>query len=199
LRCVWLLALLLTAFADPAAADSIDGLLTGKVATPRPLGRIIFCREHVKLCSGLAQTKPLPATSELMTLLAQVNVAVNHAITYQREVPVRMPVENRPGKFVMVERWEINPKVGDCEDFSVSKMVALMKAGLPRSALRFAVYRLPDGTPHAVLTVETTDGTLVLSNLSDRVMPWREITDARWVGVERVSPQGFMGFWELRK
>jgi hypothetical protein len=80
---------------------------------------------------------------ELMTLLAQVNVAVNHAITYQREVPVRMPVENRPGKFVMVERWEINPKVGDCEDYAVSKMVALIKAGLPRSALRFAVYSSP--------------------------------------------------------
>jgi predicted transglutaminase-like cysteine proteinase len=183
---------------SPALGDSINAIATGDPLGPPPLSWVLFCKEHQPWCSKLPATKPLEMTPELSALLSRVNVSINHAITYRSDTLKPRPVANRPGKVVMVESWDIDPAEGDCDDYSVSKLAHLIKAGLPRSALRIAIYRLPDGVYHSVLTVETTAGTMVLSNLSDRVMPWREVPHARWVGVERVTRFGYMGFGELR-
>jgi predicted transglutaminase-like cysteine proteinase len=196
LRCAIVAGLLF--LCSPAAADSIDTIATGAAASPRPLGWEMFCREHRNWCAGLPATKPLPATTDLMVLLARVNVAVNRAITYRPDRGVIMAVKDRAASSIRVEEWTIGPNYGDCDDYSVTKLARLIDAGLPRSALRLAVYRLPNGVHHAVLTVETGAGTLVLSNLSDAVMPWRAVPSAEWRMVERVSEYGFMGLWELR-
>ena len=112
----------------------------------------------------------MPLTPALMMTLARINAEVNHEIVYRPDVLDLIPV-NRPDRTILVERWTVEPKYGDCDDYAVTKLARLMRAGLPRPALRLAVYRLPSQQYHAVLTVETTEGTLVLSNLTDRVMP----------------------------
>lgn len=185
--------------AAPAAADSIDSIATGHGLRSMPIGREFFCKEHPSWCSGLPQTKPLKMTKGLMDQLSRVNREVNAAITYKPDTLRPVPVKNRPGESVMVERWSIDPKTGDCEDYAVSKLSHLIDIGIPRSALRLAIYRLPSGAYHSVLTVDVDDNTMVLSNLTDKVLPWREVPDADWIGVERVSPHGFMGFWQLRE
>jgi predicted transglutaminase-like cysteine proteinase len=186
--------LLILSMISPSLADSIDSIATWHAARPRPLGLTLFCREHPEWCERLPATKPILGTK----ILEAVNVAVNHEIIYRRDQPVIRAVVARPGESVMVDTWEISPRYGDCEDYAVTKLARLIDAGLPRSALRLAFYRLPSGTSHTVLTAETTEGTLVLSNLSDRLLSWREIK-GEWIGLERVSEYGFMGVWALKQ
>lgn len=69
-----------------------------------------------------------------MGLLRRVNRAVNAAITYRPE-----------GKDV----WGSG---ADCEDYALRKLALLLKAGVPRGALRLAVARV-GGRGHAVLVV----------------------------------------------
>lgn len=192
----WGIALIFCLLGSAASADSIDSIATWTAARPRPLGLTLFCREHPTWCSNLPETEALEATPDLKAQIAAVNVAVNHAITYRTDRPVSIPVTARPGESIMVGTWEIEPEYGDCEDYAVTKLSRLIASGLPRSALRIATLQLPSGAYHAVLTVETTEGTVVLNNLTDQVTPWREV-DADWIGIERVSHLGFMGMWAL--
>jgi predicted transglutaminase-like cysteine proteinase len=46
--------------------------------------------------------------------------------------------------------------------------------GIPLSDLLITVVRLQDGEGHAVLTVRTGDGDLILDNLNDDVKPWTQ-------------------------
>ncbi len=62
--------------------------------------------------------------------------------------------------------------VGDCEDYVLEKRRRLHALGIPLSNLLITVVRKPDGEGHAVLTVRTTEGDLILDNLSDEVKLW---------------------------
>jgi predicted transglutaminase-like cysteine proteinase len=61
---------------------------------------------------------------------------------------------------------------GDCEDLQLRKRHILAAAGLPRRAMRMAAVALPDGSGHAVLTITTDRGDIVLDNQRDAVLPW---------------------------
>ncbi len=87
---------------------------------------------------------------------------------------------------------------GDCEDLQLRKRRLLAAAGLPRRAMRMAAVALADGTGHAVLTISTDRGDIVLDNRRDAVLPWaatgytfikRESQDgAYWVGLDGTAP-----------
>ena len=87
---------------------------------------------------------------------------------------------------------------GDCEDLQLRKRYLLAAAGLPRRAMRMAAVALPDGTGHAVLTISTDRGDIVLDNRRDAVLPWaatgytylkRESQDGpSWVELDGSSP-----------
>lgn len=87
---------------------------------------------------------------------------------------------------------------GDCEDLQLRKRHLLAAAGLPRRAMRMAAVALPDGTGHAVLTISTDRGDIVLDNRTDAVLPWgatgyaflkRESQDGvGWVEVDGSAP-----------
>lgn len=62
---------------------------------------------------------------------------------------------------------------GDCEDFAVTKYLALRAAGLPAEALRILiVWDRSRGLHHAVVLVREAGATLVLDNLSRRIREW---------------------------
>ncbi|WP_282607845.1 transglutaminase-like cysteine peptidase [Pelagibius sp. Alg239-R121] len=65
---------------------------------------------------------------------------------------------------------------GDCEDYAISKYLSLRQLGIPAEQLRVVV--LEDKrrrVAHAVLVVELGEESLVLDNLSDRVVSWSEV------------------------
>ena len=79
---------------------------------------------------------------------------------------------------------------GDCEDFALEKRKRLVEAGLPRAAMSLAiVYHKKLMSPHLILLLETSDGTMVLDQLNNEVLCWdkvpynyesRERMDGRW-------------------
>lgn len=69
---------------------------------------------------------------------------------------------------------------GDCEDYVLAKRSALVAAGYSPTLLSIALVITPWGEDHAVLLVSTTDGELVLDNLTPRIERW-DRTDYRWL------------------
>lgn len=114
-------------------------------------------------------------------LLVAVNLRANEAIE---------PVSD-PDHWGVADRWDFAEDFrGDCEDFSLVKRRDLIAAGLPRRALRMTVVINEVGEGHAVLTVLTDKGDLVLDNRTNKVMPW---TSTGYRFVKRES-QDFVGW-----
>ena len=111
-----------------------------------------------------------PANS---TLLDKVNRTVNAEIAPQED-PAR------------ADDWEISPPAGDCNDYAVTKQQELISNGLPTSAVRLAVAKVPDGEGHLVVVVKTSEGDEVLDNRTDDINRWDQ-TDLTWLKIESSS------------
>lgn len=66
------------------------------------------------------------------------------------------------------------PVSGDCEDYAITKRHKLIAQGWPIRSLRLAVARTAWGEGHAVLVVKTSDGDLVLDNLTSAIKPFQK-------------------------
>lgn len=75
---------------------------------------------------------------------------------------------------------------GDCEDYAIAKYVALRELGVPAARLRIVVLNdTARGLAHAVLTVVTPDGIMVLDNVRDAILSDRAL--ARYVPLFAVN------------
>lgn len=137
---------------------STHGLST-QVATVTPLSMQYFCAAHRNECAS-GGSSSVTMSPDLLAVLKQINVRVNGAIR---------PVAERGG----VDRWQLNPTSGDCEDFALSKRSALIRNGIPSGSLRIAYTHTRRGEPHAVLVVKTSQGDYVLDNLNNAVKTLR--------------------------
>jgi predicted transglutaminase-like cysteine proteinase len=63
---------------------------------------------------------------------------------------------------------------GDCEDYALEKRQALLNAGIPASALFFAVGHSKATGRHAVLMISTKQGDYILDNMTSEIKPWSE-------------------------
>jgi len=99
----------------------------------------------------------------LMNKISAINLAVNRAVKPRNDIDI----------YGKEEVW-IYPAngEGDCEDYVLEKRRKLHDAGISFSDLLITVVRKPDGEGHAVLTVRTDRGDLILDNLSDEVRLW---------------------------
>lgn len=99
-------------------------------------------------------------TSQQIGTLRKVNLAVNRAIA--------------PRSDGTRDVWTVNAASGDCEDYTMTKRLRLVKAGFPPGALRIAHVKTRKGESHAVLIVRSQRGDLVLDNLTDAIRPLKE-------------------------
>ncbi|GGC71625.1 transglutaminase-like cysteine peptidase [Chelatococcus reniformis] len=145
--------------ADPAEAFAS---VAGK--TTAPMGWVGFCKENPADCDVTAlEAREVRLTPAVWRLLVAVNTKVNRSITPETD-------EDHWG---IAERWNYpDDGRGDCEDFALVKRRALMEAGLPRQALLMTVVRDNMGEGHAVLTVVTNRGELILDNKRSRILSW---------------------------
>jgi predicted transglutaminase-like cysteine proteinase len=145
-------------------------------STLPPPGFVGFCIRFPQACTKDGSTAKLALNDRTASTLARVNDYVNDAITYETD-------EEHYGA---VNQWTLNAigGRGDCEDYSVSKREALRAAGLPDDALRIAIVRTPRGEFHAVLTVDTDRGVLVLDNITSEIHAW---TDTPYTWLKRQS------------
>ena len=104
-------------------------------------------------------------TSKAWRDLVQVNAWVNNAIKPMTDLD----------HWGVVEKWSYpDDGYGDCEDYVLLKRRMLMEAGWPREALLITVVREANGNGHAVLTVKTDKGELILDNQNDDIRLWSD-------------------------
>lgn len=141
-----------------------EGFMAAGSMTSQPIGHYEFCKSHPFECTIRSRDRgPIALDDAWRATIEFINSSVNREIT---------PMNDRDiyGK---EEHWVYPTNgVGDCEDYVLEKRRRLHAAGIPLSALLITVVRKPDGEGHAVLTVRTTDGDLILDNLNDEVKLW---------------------------
>lgn len=158
----------------------LEDLGTGRLVAG-PAGWLNWCMGEPGRCTGAREASPLPTTPVLLDLLSRVQRKVNASITSRPEPPGR-------------DLWRADAETGDCEDYALAKRALLLAAGLPAGAVRLATATSPWGELHAVLTVDTDRGTLVLDNLQQEVVPFRALRYT-WHRVE--SARGDLAWLEL--
>ncbi|MDN2568163.1 transglutaminase-like cysteine peptidase [Aquibium sp. A9E412] len=182
------LAGLTLATAMPAQASPAF-MATGALTT-QPVGHYELCQRLPAECAQeTAGARPVELTRELWATLIEINNTVNTRVAPLTDFEI----------WGREEVWSYPTTVGDCEDYVLEKRRLLMEAGLPAGNLLITVVRQPDGSGHAVLTVNTSYGDFVLDNLEPRVMAWND-TEYRylkrqsqrhsgaWVAIENGQP-----------
>ncbi|AZN70014.1 transglutaminase [Georhizobium profundi] len=133
--------------------------------TSQPIGHYEFCKRKPAECSIRTRDfGTLPMSEELLARLERLTVKVNQAIKPKSDLEI----------YGVDEYWTYPVDAGDCEDYALAKRRILLKEGVSTSNLLLTVLRRPNGEGHAVLTVRTDIGDVVLDNLTDAVLNWDE-------------------------
>jgi predicted transglutaminase-like cysteine proteinase len=94
----------------------------------------------------------------------------------------------------VIEKWSLpTDGYGDCEDYVLLKRKMLIEEGWPREALLITLVRGKNGEGHAVLTVKTDKGEVILDNQSENIRAWTE-TGYRFI---KRQSQGDPNVWVL--
>lgn len=133
--------------------------------TTQPVGHYEFCQSHAAECSVRSSSKRrIRLTTARWNALVSVNNDVNRKIKPATDEEI----------FGRPEVWAYPSSVGDCEDLVLLKRRTLVAMGWPVGTLLVTVVRRPNGEGHAVLTVLTDRGDLVLDNLDPDIKVWSE-------------------------
>jgi len=156
---------LLGAVDQSAQANSGDAapFMTVRGRTAQPIGHHDFCMRYSAECTVRSTGNPrVMLTTDRWNTLVEINNAVNTAIKPETDEQL----------FGKPEVWAYPTKAGDCEDFVLLKRRMLIERGWPVGGLLITVVRQENGDGHAVLTVLTDRGDLVLDNLDPHITLW---------------------------
>jgi predicted transglutaminase-like cysteine proteinase len=156
-------------------------------AADTPSGFISFCLRFADQCAGTpGSVTAITLNDQTWKTLSQINRKVNDAIWPEADLK----------HYGRAEYWTIpTDGYGDCDDYAVTKRKELLDAGFPASALRLAVVYSPRTARHAVLTVTTDKGDLVLDNMAETIVSWNA-TGYTWI--ERQAAADPMKWVSLR-
>jgi predicted transglutaminase-like cysteine proteinase len=130
-----------------------------------PIGFVEFCARDKQHCgSDNSHLRRIALTETHWKLLQQINARVNSSIAPVSDMDL----------YAVPERWDYPVDAGDCEDYVLLKKRELENLGFPSHALLITVVLDEAGEGHAVLTVSTSQGDLVLDNRRDAVIRWAE-------------------------
>lgn len=145
-----------------------DRVMTAYGSAAPPPGYLQFCRTDVMECvrpaDGARGPERVTLTAKLSAELKSVNSLVNMMIRPVSDLDL----------YGEREFWTYPLKEGDCEDYVLLKRRILISRGWPASVLLITVVRDEVGEGHAVLTVATDAGDLILDNKQSVIRPWSE-------------------------
>ena len=141
-----------------------------------PIGYVTFCRGHQVECRPAGRfADQIQLTPAKFHEIEEVNSAVNTAVAPVTDLDL----------YGKAEVWTYpSANKGDCEDHVLFKRRMLIEHGYPESALLITVVRDENNEGHAVLTVRTDKGDLVLDNKRREVVGW---ADTPYTFVKRQS------------
>jgi len=148
-----------------AQAQAGEPFMRLGAATSQPIGHYEFCQRLPQECLPLpGSAGSIHLTQAIWDSILEVNYTVNHRLQPETDMVL----------YGREEYWAYPTTAGDCEDYVLQKRRELAERDLPLSALLITVVRKPDGEGHALLTIHTDRGDLVLDNLRDDVLSWSE-------------------------
>jgi len=184
LSLMMLVSIITPVFVDARASSHLF-MKTGAL-TSQPIGHYEFCQRYAAECAvRTRQPIPLRLTQKIWDKILAVNFSVNARIQSATDLEI----------YGVEEYWEYPVSLGDCEDYVLQKRRELHSSGLSLSVLLITVVRKADGEGHAVLTIRTDRGDLILDNLRDEIRNWSETEyiylkrqsehhSGRWVTIE---------------
>lgn len=105
--------------------------------------------------------------------LSLINSGINRLIAYRKDSVVygKLDYWAKPSEV-------LDKRAGDCEDFVILKMTALLRAGIPAQSMALVVLQdRKRGFFHAVLSVSTADGVFILDSLHNTVLRDSDLPD----------------------
>jgi predicted transglutaminase-like cysteine proteinase len=174
-----------------AASQPVSSVRVGG-PTSVPFGWADFCRRYPGECnahpvspsSGNAPVQPEKmrhakrADSYAPTIGSEAGLGltartIKRIERINRWVNANVEAVSDAEQWGVIDRWDYPVAgKGDCEDFVLLKRRLLIEAGFPREALLITVVKDARNEGHAVLTVKTDAGDLILDNLNNEVKPW---------------------------
>lgn len=136
-------------------------------ATKAPNGWLQLCATNAEECRPTAdQAREVTLTPELLQQLYEINKHVNDRVTWTSDAEL----------YGTTERWAYPLDRGDCEDMVLLKRRMLAKAGWPVGTLLITIVeeRGRERTRHAVLTVRSDRGEMILDNQTPEILFWYE-------------------------
>ena len=149
---------------------------SAKYPATEPTSWSRFCSKYKGECDTPANDTYLVKLDDAtLAVIQRINKRVNSEISYvtdqehwKQEDQYDLPADGR----------------GDCEDIALQKRHLLIKAGFPARALLLTVVLWRD-SGHAILTVVTDRGDLILDNYTDRI---KTFEDHAFTLVQRQDP-----------
>ncbi|MFT6658922.1 transglutaminase-like cysteine peptidase [Maritalea sp.] len=171
------------ALTTPVFANSTNVAFAPEIKeTSIPVGHAQFCQTRPLECQKNAEFVSYEKlTQEKWQQLLIINAKYNTEIKPISDIDL----------YQTEEFWTYPRGYGDCEDYVLAKRKALIDAGWPPSTLLVTVVVQRSGEGHAVLTVRTDRGDMILDNLEGLIKVWSETP---YVYVKRQS-QVHAGRW----
>ncbi|WP_426418654.1 transglutaminase-like cysteine peptidase [Bradyrhizobium genosp. A] len=147
-------------------------------ATKAPNGWLQLCATNAEECKPTAdQAREMTLTPDLLQQLYEINKYVNDRVVWTSDAEL----------YGTEERWAYPLDRGDCEDMVLLKRKMLAKAGWPLGALLITIVEErgqekqgenqggnQGKTRHAVLTVRSDHGEMILDNQTPEILFWYE-------------------------
>lgn len=158
------MAMPVTLLTGTAASAEPGRFMEMNTVVKAPIGHRQFCRDNAWACPTESYD---PVVVRLDEARWQELIAIN------AEVNRRVRPMTDEDLFGEPERWTYPVEdYGDCEEYVLEKQRVLVEAGWPRSALLITVAKDVKNSGHAVLTVRTDHGDVILDNQIEAVLPW---------------------------
>ncbi|WP_082643761.1 transglutaminase-like cysteine peptidase [Ruegeria denitrificans] len=150
-----------------------------------PSGAKSLCKDYSWACA-ITSNSGLPEAREKQ-IVETINTRVNRKIRAVSD----------QSQYGTNEYWTLPTQgSGDCEDFALQKKFELMQNGLDPTKLLIATVLDTNRSGHAVLVYRSSEGDLVLDNVTNRIKSWKEtkylflriqdpIHPDRWVQVSK--------------
>lgn len=159
-------------FTPQRRAQRIETMREGGGVRP-PAGYERFCAADRTYCRAPALRDPgavVTVDDQLMAQLDAFNRGINAAYTPGEDMQL----------YGVADHWTLPSTHADCEDYVLAKQSALIAAGWPPEAVLIGVVVGELSPFHAVLILRTSRGELVLDNMRDEILDWRD-TGYTWV------------------
>jgi predicted transglutaminase-like cysteine proteinase len=152
-----------------------------------PSGWLQFCSDHPGECRPTAdEPRDVVLTPDLLQQLFSINSYANDRVKWTSDAEL----------YGKTEHWAYPLDRGDCEDIVLLKRRLLAKAGWPLGALLITTVEDPAtrNELHAVLTVRTDRGELILDNQTPEILFWYETNYRYLVRQSPADPNVWVSF-----